>query len=115
MLSSIIITSLVVFALTLLLAKSKIFACKREFVKKRYAASKVADKPNFIHIWFHAMWTCPMCSGFWLALPICLFFCEANWIVSVLAVFGLNWLWHCLENVLFNLGEILEGEIEKEK
>lgn len=104
--------SFVVFALTLLITKSKIFACKRQFVEKRYEASKVADKPHFIHVWWHALWTCPMCSGFWFALPVCLFFPVFGWVFDVLAVFGINWLLHCVENVLFNLGKILEGEIE---
>lgn len=102
--------SLVNFALTLIITKSKIMAGKREFVEKRYESSKVGNmKPSFIHRWWHAIWTCPMCSGFWFAIPICLVSdTTCNLFFDVLIIFGLNWLWHCLENVLFHIGDELE-------
>ena len=42
-LMQIIMNAFVVFALTLLITKSKIFAGKREFVERRYEASKVGN------------------------------------------------------------------------
>lgn len=103
-----IASSLVVFAITLIWTKSRVLASKREFVKQQYEAAKLFEKPHIIHTWWHALWTCPMCSGWWVAMIICLFFTEFNYIYDALIVFGLNWLWHCLESVLFFGGKFLE-------
>lgn len=104
-----IINSLVVFALSLLLTKSKIFAGKREFVEQRYEAVKTTgDRPGWIHRIWHAWWTCPMCSGFWIAIPVCVIYPIEFIVVDVLVVFALNWLLHCIENVLFFSGEVAE-------
>jgi len=104
-----IINTFVVFALTLILTKSKVLAGKREFVEKRYEASKVGDQqPGWIHRWWYALWTCPMCSGFWVAIPVCFFYPAFGLFVDVMVVFGANWLVHCLENLLFFSGKVME-------
>jgi len=101
--------ALIVFALSLLITKSKIFAGKREFVELRYEASKVGDqRPGWIHQIWHAIWTCPMCSGFWFAIIVSLFNLKINIVADTLILFSLNWLFHCLENFLFSLGEFFE-------
>lgn len=108
----------VVFALTLILTKSKVLAGKRDFVELRYDASKVDDQqPGWIHRWWHALWTCPMCSGFWVAIPICFFYPVYGLFVDVLVVFGANWIVHCLENLLFFSGKLAENasDIDIEK
>jgi len=104
-----IINTFVVFALTLILTKSKVLAGKREFVEQRYEASKVGDQqPGWIHRWWHALWYCPMCSGFWIAIPICFFYPAFGLFVDIMVVFGANWIVHCLENLLFFSGEVVE-------
>lgn len=112
MLSEMIANSFVVFGITLILTKSKILAGKREFVDKRYQADKIDGEPSWIHRWWHAMWHCPMCSGFWAAVLVNLFW-GPSLIYGTLFVFGFNWLLHCLENVLFGAGEMFESD-EKE-
>lgn len=110
-----ILNSFAVFALTLILTKSKVLAGKREFVEQRYEASKVNNQdPGWTHRWWHAMWTCPMCSGFWASLPICYFFPYKHIFIDVLVVFGANWLLHCLENMLFFTGEVVKQIDENE-
>ena len=104
-----IINSFVVFALTLIVTKSKILAGKREFVEQRFIASKInEEEPGWIHRWWHAIWTCPMCAGFWIAIPICLIYPVFGLFVDVLVIFGANWLLHCLENLLFFTGKLAE-------
>lgn len=106
----ILINSLAVFALTLIVTKSKILAGKREFVEQRYDAAKVGDQqPGWIHRWWHAVWTCPMCSGFWFAIPVAILFPVYNLFLDILVIFALNWIIHCIENVLFFGGETFEG------
>ncbi len=105
----IILDIFVVFSLTLIITKSKILAGKREFVELRYDAAKIGNQsPGWIHKIWHALWTCPMCSGFWIAIPICFFYPAYGIFVDVLVVFGANWLIHCLENLLFFSGKIAE-------
>lgn len=114
---TLIVASLVVFAITLIITKSKILAAKREFVKQTYAATKLFEKPSWPHRVFHAIATCPMCCGFWISLLVCIHFSEFGYFYDVLIVFGLNWLWHCLESVLFFGGKFLEeisGPIKEE-
>lgn len=85
-------------------------AGKREFVELRYEASKVGDqRPGWVHKWWHALMTCPMCSGFWVAIPICFFYPAYGIFVDVLVVFGANWLIHCFENLLFFSGKLMEN------
>jgi len=116
---SIIAISLIVFAITLIITKSNVLACKREFVEKRYKAAQVANgHPSFLQKWHWKMWTCPMCSGFWISIVVSFFYSALEWsilgyIAQVLIVFGLNWLWHCLENVLFYTGEIISKILEE--
>jgi hypothetical protein len=98
--------SLIVFALTLLITKSKILACKREYVEERYQEAKKlgGGQTGWVHSIWRATWTCPMCSGFWFALilsPRC-------GLYMVLPLFGTNWLLHCLENALFQIGQYFE-------
>lgn len=115
MLSSILVVSFVTFSITLLITKSKILAGKREFVEKRYQASKVnGQKPHFIHVWWHALWTCPMCSGFWVALCVAPFFTtsEVGFFAIVIISFGINWLLHCLEDLLFHAGKVFTKILE---
>ncbi len=106
---TIVLNILVVFALTLILTKSKILAGKREFVEQRYDAAKVGNQsPGWVHKLWHAIMTCPMCSGFWVAIPICFFYPAYGLFVDVLVVFSANWLVHCLENLLFFSGKLAE-------
>ena len=107
--TGIIPVTLIVFSIVLILTKSKVLAGKREYVKKRYEASKVGgQRPSWIHRWFHAMFTCPMCCGFWISLIICFIYPVYSYFADVMICFGLNWLLHCLESVLFFSGELLE-------
>jgi len=106
---TLIVNIFAVFALTLILTKSKVLAGKREFVEQRYDAAKVGDQhPHWLHTWFRAIWTCPMCSGFWVAIPVCFFYPAYGIFIDVMVVFGANWLVHCLENLLFFSGKIAE-------
>ena len=105
MLSSLIVNTFIVFSITLILTKSKVLAHKRKFVIERYKSSKINDKPSWIHIWFHAMWTCPMCSGFWIGLFVALIYPLQGLIQDTLFCFGLNWLLHCIEDSLFSCSE----------
>jgi len=106
-LSCTIAASWVVFAITLTVNKSTLFAKKREFVRKRYESSFVGEmRPGAIHRFWYAWWTCPMCFGFWVSLFIVPFatsnlFSHFGYFFDVLMVYGLNWFWHCLENYLF--------------
>lgn len=106
--------SLVVFAITLTVTKSKILGSKREFVQQRYESAQLGGQPSYVHWWWHAMWHCPMCVGFWTSVIVCAFYdCPFGYIGTVLVVYGLNWLWHCVEDALFQLGQILktDGEV----
>ncbi len=115
----IIVLTLVTFAITLVVTKSKILGSKREFVQKRYDASKIGRRSGYIvrciHSWFHAMWTCPMCLGAWVAALLC--YLEPTgfaWWKATSMIFGLNWLLHCLENVMFQIGYFTERLADKE-
>lgn len=104
--------SLIVFAITLVITKSRLLACKRDFVEKRYQASKLNVYTPWIIKWIHRIWhaimTCPMCSGAWVSFWVCSIFTVHGYIVDVAISFSLNWLWHCLENVLFVAGEYFD-------
>jgi len=108
--------TLIVLAITLLVTKSKVVGGKREFVEMRYKISKLdGQKPSLVHSVWYAWWTCPMCLGAWVAVPLCYF--EAvgyAWYWAALMVFGLNWLIHCAENTLFQFGYFLEKLSSKE-
>lgn len=113
--NSLIAASLVVFAITLIITKSKILSCKRKFVEKRYKSSFInGGRPHWIHSWWHAMWNCSQCSGFWVSIIVVVFFKEFGYFFDVLIVFGLNWLWHCLESALFFGSKLLEIYVEKD-
>lgn len=111
---SIIYTSLIVFAIVLTITKSKILAGKREFVEKRYESAKINGKPSWIHLWWRSQWLCPMCSGFYISAFICLFTTSYNYVFDVLICYGLNWLWHCLESLLFFSGKYFENKWESD-
>lgn len=107
-----IINSFVVFSITLIITKARILSEKREFVELRYLAAYVGkQKPGWVHKIWHAIWNCPMCSGFWMALPVCLLYPTFGFFIDVLAVFGANWLLHCIENALFYSGQLLEKKV----
>lgn len=113
--SGFIINCLVTFALTIIWTKSKIFACKRQFVINRYKSSQVGgQRPSLIHSIWHACWTCPMCSGFWVALVVS-WFIDSNisYIGCTLGSFAVNWLLHCVEDLTFNMGKYFEKKNEK--
>lgn len=112
---NLIIASFVVFAITLILTKSKVLAGKREFVELRYESAKVNDQePGRIHRWWRAIWTCPMCCGFWVAIPVSILLPYKFIVADILVVFGVNWLLHCLENLLFFSGEVAKQLDESE-
>ncbi len=108
------VASLVVFAITLAVTKASIFNTKREFVQSRYEASFVGgEKPNKLHWFWYKMWTCPMCLGLWVSL--CVSVCCSTgygYITSVSALFGLNWLLHCVEDALFRISRYYENIIK---
>lgn len=108
MLSSLIVNSVVVFAITLTITKSKIFACKREFIEKRYQQAKINKNLTFVHTWWRAVATCAMCSGFYFSILVSLYNPVCGLIIDTLFAYGMNWLLHCLESVLFNAGKKLE-------
>lgn len=99
---------MIVFSITLVITKSRLLACKREYVEKRYQASKLNDPHwivKFTHKVWHACWTCPMCSGAWVSFVVCLIWGNHGYVADVAISFGLNWLLHLVENFLFVLGE----------
>jgi hypothetical protein len=53
-----------------------------------------------------------MCCGFWVAIPVCYFYPQNNVFIDVMVVFGLNWLLHCLENAIFQMGKVLETAVD---
>jgi len=101
----------IVFSLVLLLTRSRLLACQREFVIKQYQFAKSSNQLNWWHKIWHALWTCPMCSGFWFSLFVTLFWGN-GFIGNTLALFGINWLLHCLEDALFNAGQYFEKRVE---
>ena len=116
----ILILSLITASIVLIITKSAILGNKREFVKERYEAAKVLAKTEgykvgWIHIWWAAMWNCPMCLGFWVAAILCYFNDTGHyWWSATLMVFLLNWLIHCVENLLFQTGYFLEHYANKD-
>ena len=113
-----IYVSLIVFAITLTITKADILRSKREFVTKRYEASKLNGRPSFIHTWFYKMFVCPMCVGFPTSLIASICFLtqfQYKYIGEVLIVYGLNWLWHCLEDALFYIGRLAKNKLENGK
>jgi hypothetical protein len=98
-----------VFAIVLIITKSSILNCKRQFVINRYIYSKQNGIPCFLHTWWFKMWTCAMCLGFWISIIIVLLLPIKNniilCVINILAVFGANWLLHCLEELLFYSSE----------
>jgi len=117
LLETVIIHSLVVFSITLTVTKSKILGCKREFVKERYEASARNGKPCFFHEWWNAMWQCSMCCGFWVALFTSFLFFSSFFeiLIGTLCAYGLNWIFHCLEDYLYWNGKLNELESKAER
>ena len=108
--------SLVVFAITLTVTKATILECKRQFVEDRYKASWIGDQsPGYVHWWWHAMWSCPMCLGFWVAAVVAPWFHCFGYIFDVLILFGLNWLIHCAEEFMFQIGNFLKKIVDEEE
>ena len=116
---NILILTIITASIVLIVTKSKIFGAKREFVHQRYLEAKESAKINgakvgWVHRIWHAWWTCAMCFGYWVAAAICLIWdTEYGWFASTLVVGFLNWLIHCLENLLFQIGYFLESHIDK--
>ena len=106
--------ALIVFACTLLVTKSKLFACKREYVEKRYQASKLNEGTPWLLMWVHKIWhaifTCPMCSGAWWSFVVCSIWSVHGYAADIAISFGLNWLIHLVENLLFVMGEYFDIE-----
>ena len=106
----------VVFAITLIVTKSKVFECKRQFVKDRYQASWTgSQRPHWLHTWWHAMWICPMCLGFWVSIAIAPWFHCFAYVFDVLILFSLNWLIHCLEDLMFQSGKFIENLLDSDE
>lgn len=106
--------SLAVFGFTLIVTKSSLFACKREFITQRYEASKINGSPSLIHTWFYKMFTCPMCLGTWVAaFFVILWPVSGHFILDWLAITGANWLLHVAEEFGFNISHSFENN-EKE-
>lgn len=110
----------IVFSVTLLITKSRLLACKREYVDQRYKASKqnkyTSCTIQWLHRIWHAIWTCPMCSGAWIAFVVCLFG-PGPYIANVAICFGFNWLLHCCESLLFNMSKYFDlddGNLKKD-
>ena len=117
MIEEILLHSLVVFAITLTITKSKIMGCKRQFVQNRYnAVIDNNENPCFLHEFWNALWNCPMCCGFWVALATAPFLTnEVGMICGTLSVYGLNWLFHCLEDFLyFSVNDETESQINND-
>lgn len=117
---NILILTLITASFVLIVTKSKILGAKREFVHERYLAAKESSKIDggkvgLIHIWWHSMWHCSMCLGYWVAAIVCLIWdTEYGWIASTLVVGFLNWVVHCFENLLFQIGYFMESHVDKE-
>ena len=102
---TLIYNSLIVFAITLLITKSKIFGCKRQYVDKRYKASQINQDDNnrfmsMIHSIWHAWWTCPMCCGMWTSAAVCVLSPVYYVPTDILVIFSFNWGLHCAEDFL---------------
>lgn len=120
MIGMFVISVFAIFGFTLLITKSKIFACKRKFVEDQYQASLVANiypwYVKFVHEWWHAMWTCPMCLGVWVsAISVIFYPVSGYWILDLLSVSGGNWLLHCLEEFLYKIAQYFERTEEEEE
>ncbi len=110
---NILVLSLIAFSLTLLITKSRLFHCKREYVEKRYLASFVDNqRPSFIHKVWHAWWTCSMCCGFPVAVVVSAIWPVYGLVADTLAIFALNWLLHCTEDTFYGAGIFLK-KVEK--
>lgn len=108
-----LIGCLSVFAVTLVITKSKIMSCKRQYVQERYKASWAGEqRPRVIHTIWHAFWTCSMCCGFYVSLALAPWFYVSGYVFDVLALFGANWLLHCVESSLFEIGKYFEKKID---
>ena len=115
MLTTIIIHSLIVFAITLTITKSKLLECHRKFVKERYEFSKNIKKPCFLHTWWSAIWNCAMCSGFWISLLTAFFLYStvSKIMIGTFCAYAINWILHCCENALFWFGKYFENKVNK--
>ena len=103
------VLSLIAFSITLVITKSRLFHCKREYVEKRYQSSYVGEqRPSFVHKIWHAWWTCSMCCGFPVAVIVSVIWPVYGLIADTLAVFALNWLLHCIEDTFYGAGIFLK-------
>lgn len=98
------ILSLFVFGITLIINKSILFECKREFIEKRYKLAVSQGSRSFLHWLWYKLWFCSMCLGFWVSLIGILFLkVECGFISHIFIVFGafgINWILHCIETYL---------------
>jgi hypothetical protein len=120
MIETLLVNTFVVFGITLLVTKAKILSCPREFVANRFKQASSTGRPGFVHRFWHAWWTCPMCLGAWVSIPVCLLwpsvFVTGVWLVlcllrDICVCFGANWLLHCLENSTFMSGKKSERDL----
>ena len=117
---NLLILTLLTASIVLIITKSKILGAKREFVHERYLAAKESakidgSKVGWIHVVWHAWWTCSMCLGYWVAAVVCYIYpTEYGWLATTLVVGFLNWLIHCVENILFQIGYFFETHVDKE-
>ena len=111
---SIFVPAMIVFSIVLLLTKAKIFSCQRKFVEERYQQSKLQHYGHVhpIHRIWVALWTCPMCAGWYCALVVCYLLPVYNLLIDIGLVFGLNWLLHCLEDLIFGAAKYFSEKIE---
>lgn len=111
--NAVVVETLITFSIVLILTKAKVLGWKREFVKVRYESAKIGgNDPGWIHRWWYSIWHCEMCCGFWVAAVVC-FQLNLNWLSETLVVFGLNWLLHSVENLLFYAGKNLEEKFSQ--
>lgn len=94
-----IINSFFVFSVTLVITKSSLLECKRQFVEKKYKEIKnisimnnYSQFDNFINWWWYKMWTCPVCLGYYIALFISVLNPNFNIFIDSIAIAGFNWL-----------------------
>jgi hypothetical protein len=54
-----------------------------------------------------------MCLGFWIALAVAPWSAVVFYPIDALALFGANWLMHCLEEFMFGAGKFFEKLLDK--
>jgi hypothetical protein len=82
----------------MVITKSSLLECKRQFVEKKYKEIKHIAEINkfstfdkFINWWWYKMWTCPICLGYYVALFISVINPNNYLFVDFIAIAGFNW------------------------